>query len=214
MQHGDKENVECHIDEAAGCNNNRRTARVAHGAQQRRPHIEQQRRKHGGKVATGIGHTLGQQLMRCIHQHKHRLDKHHAQNGNDNAAHQRERHSRMDRSAQALVIVLAKKLAGNNGTSSTNTDAKTNAELRKHHRGLNATQRELAAKLTDDIGTDKRVCLLKERTKEDRDAQRQQLLPNNALRYIDSRRFLSHTPSPPAYVKQQNGNLRPKPIPA
>ena len=110
--------------------------------------------------------------------------------------------------------MLTKKLAGNNGTASTNTDAKTNAELRKHHRGLNATQRELAAKLTDDIGTDKRVCLLKERTKEDGDAQRQQLLPNNALRYIDSRRFLSHTPSPPAYVKQQNGNLRPKPIPA
>lgn len=108
VQHGDKENVERHVDEAAGGNNDRRTARVAHGAQQRRPHIEQQRRKHGGKVATGIRHTLGQQLMRCIHQHKHRLDKHHAQNGNDNAAHQRERHGRMDRSAQALVIVLTK----------------------------------------------------------------------------------------------------------
>ena len=63
--------------------------------------------------------------------------------------------------------MLTKKLAGNNGTSSTNTDAKTNAELRKHHRGLNATQCELAAKLTDNIGTDKRVCLLKERTKDD-----------------------------------------------
>ena len=214
MQHGDKKNVERHVDEAAGGNNDRRTARVAHGAQQRRPHIEQQRCKHGGKVATGIRHTLGQQLMRCIHQHKHRLDKHHAQNGNDNAAHQRERHGRMDRSAQALVIMLTKKLAGNNGTSSTNTDAKTNAELREHHRGLNATQRELAAKLTDDIGTDKRVSLLKKRAKEDRDAQRQQLLPNNAMRYIDSRRFLSHTPSPLAYVIQQNGILRPKPIPA
>ena len=55
----------------------------------------------------------------------------------------------MDRSAQALVIVLTKILTGNNGTSSTHTDAKTNAELRKHHCGLNATQRELAAKLTD-----------------------------------------------------------------
>ena len=214
MQHGDKENVECHIDEAAGGNNDRRTTRVAHGAQQRSPHIEQQRRKHGGKVATGIRHTLGQQLMRCIHQHKHRLDKHHAQNGNDNAAHQRERHGRMDRSAQALVVVLTKKLARNDRTASTHTDAKTNAELRKHHRGLNAAQRELAAKLADDIRTNKRVSLLKKRAKEDRDAQRQQLLPNDTLRYIDSRRFLSHTPSPPAYVKQQNGNLRPKPIPA
>ena len=112
----------------------------------------------------------------------------------------------MDRSAQALVIVLAKILAGNNGTASTHADAKTDAELRKHHRGLNATQRELAAKLTDDIGTDKRVCLLKERTKENGNAQRQQLLPNDTLRYIDSRRFLSHTPSPQAYVKQQNIN--------
>ena len=140
--------------------------------------------------------------MRRIHQHKHRLDKRHAQNGNDNAAHQRERHGRMDRSAQALVIVLTKKLARNDRTASTHTDAKTNAELRKHHRGLNATQRELAAKLTDDIGADKRVCLLKKRTKEDGNAQRQKLLPNDALRYIDSRRFPSHTPSPPAYVKQ------------
>ena len=214
MKHGNEDDIQHRINKAAGSNDHSRTACVAHGAQQRRSHIEQQRRKHGGKVATGIRHTLGQQLMRCIHQHKHRLDKHHAQNGNDNAAHQRERHGRMDRSAQALVIVLTKKLAGNNGTSSTNTDAKTNAELRKHHRGLNATQRKLAAKLTDDIGTDKRVCLLKERTKEDGDAQRQQLLPNNALRYIDSRRFLSHTPSPPAYVKQQNGTLKRKPKPA
>ena len=206
MQHGNKNDIKHHINEAARGNNDRWTARVAHGAQQRRPHIEQQRREHGGKVATAIRRTLGQQLMRRIHQHEHRLDKHHAENRNDNAAHQRERHGRMDRSAQALVIVLAKILAGNNGTASTHADAKTNAELRKHHRGLNATQRELAAKLTDDIGTDKRVCLLKERTKENGNAQRQQLLPNDTLRYIDSRRFLSHTPSPQAYVKQQNIN--------
>ena len=108
----------------------------------------------------------------------------------------------MDRTTQSLIIVLAKILTGNDRAAGTHTDAKTNAELRKHHRGLNATQRELAAKLTDDIGADKRVCLLKKRTKEDGNAQRQQLLPNDALRYIDSRRFLSHTPSPPAYVKQ------------
>ena len=211
MQHGNKENVECHIDKAAGGNNHGRPARVTHGTQQRCAHVEQQRRKHGGKVATGIRHALGQQLIRRIHQHKHRLDKHHAQNGNDNAAHQRERHGRMDRSAQALVIVLTKILARDNSAACTHTDAKTNAEFRKHHRGLNATQRELAAKLTDDIGADKRVCLLKKRTKEDRNAQRQQLLPNDALRYIDSRRFLSHTPSPPAHVKQQSSNLKPEP---
>ena len=120
----------------------------------------------------------------------------------------------MDRTAQALVIVLAKKLTRDNGTTGANANAKANAELGEHHRGLNATQCELAAKLADDIRTDKRVSLLKKRTKEDGDAQRQQLLPNDTLRYIDSRRFLSHTPSPPTYVKQQNGNLKPKPIPA
>ena len=152
--------------------------------------------------------------MRRIHKHQHGLNEHYAKNRESDTAHQRERHGRVDRSAQALVIVLAKKLPGNNGTASTHTDAKTNAELGEHHRGLNATQRELAAKLTDDIGTDKRVCLLKERTKENGNAQRQQLLPNDTLRYIDSRRFLSHTPSPLAYVIQQNGNLRPKPTPA
>ena len=64
-------------------------------------------------------------------------------------------------------------------------------------------QRELAAKLANDIRTDKRVGLLKKRTKKDGNAQRQQLLPNDTLRYIDRRRFLSHTPSPHAYVKQQ-----------
>ena len=101
-----------------------------------------------------------------------------------------------------------------NGTTSANANAKANAELGEHHRGLNATQRELAAKLANDIRTDKRVGLLKKRTKKDGNAQRQQLLPNDTLRYIDSRRFLSHTPSPPTYVKQQNGNLRPKQIPA
>ena len=109
----------------------------------------------------------------------------------------------MDRSAQALVIVLAKKLARNDRAAGTDADTKADAELCKHHRGLNATQRELAAKLTDNIGTDKRVCLLKERTKENGNAQRQQLLPNDTLGYIDSRRFLSHTPSPQAYVIQQ-----------
>ena len=152
--------------------------------------------------------------MRRIHKHQHGLNEHYAKNRESDTAHQRERHGRVDRSAQALVIVLTKKLSGNNGTASTHTDAKTNAELGEYHRGLNATQRELAAKLTDDIGTDKCVCLLKERTKENGNAQRQQLLPNDTLRYIDSRRFLSHTPSPLAYVIQQNGNLRPKPTPA
>lgn len=120
----------------------------------------------------------------------------------------------MDRTTQSLIIVLTKILTGNDRAASANANAKANAELGEHHRGLNATQRELAAKLADDIRTNKRVSLLKKRAKEDRDAQRQQLLSNDTLRYIDSRRFLSHTPSPPAYVKQQNGNLRPKPIPA
>ena len=152
--------------------------------------------------------------MRRVHKHQHGLNEHYAKNREGDAAHQRERHGRMDRSAQALVIVLAKKLARNDRAAGTDANAKANAELGEHHRGLNATQRELAAKLTDDIGTDKRVCLLKERTKEDGNAQRQQLLPNDTLRYIDSRRFLSHTPSPLAYVIQQNGNLRPKPTPA
>ena len=120
----------------------------------------------------------------------------------------------MDRTTQSLIIVLAKILTGNDRAAGTDSNAKTNAELGEHHRGLNATQRELAAKLADDIGTDKRVSLLKKRTKKDGNAQRKQLLPNNTLRYIDSRRFLSHTPSPPAYVKQQNSDLKPKPKPA
>ena len=152
--------------------------------------------------------------MRRVHKHQHGLNEHYAKNRENDTAHQRKRHGRMDRTTQPLIIVLAKILTGNNGTASTHTDAKTNAELRKHHRGLNATQCELAAKLTDDIRTDKRVGLLKKRTKEDGNAQRKQLLPNDTLRYIDSRRFLSHTPSPHAYVKQQNSNLKPKPKPA
>ena len=140
--------------------------------------------------------------MRRVHKHQHGLNEHYAKNRENDTAHQRERHGRMDRTTQSLIIVLAKKLTRDNGTTGANANAKTNAELREHHRGLNATQRKLAAKLADDIGTDKRVSLLKKRAKEDGNAQRKQLLPNDTLRYINSRRFLSHTPSPPAYVKQ------------
>ena len=120
----------------------------------------------------------------------------------------------MDRTTQSLIIVLAKILTGNDRAAGTDADAKANAELGEHHRGLDAAKRKLAAKLTDDIGADKRVSLLKKRTKKDGNAQRQQLLPNDTLRYIDSRRFLSHTPSPKAHVNRQNSNLKPKPKPA
>ena len=71
----------------------------------------------------------------------------------------------MDRTTQSLIIVLAKKLARNDRAAGTDADTKADAELGEYHRGLNATQRELAAKLTDDIGADKRVSLLKKRTK-------------------------------------------------
>ena len=152
--------------------------------------------------------------MRRVHKDQHGLNEHYAKNRESDTAHQRERHGRVNRTTQSFIIVLAKILTGNDRAAGADANAKANAELGEHHRGLNATQRELAAKLTDDIRTDKRVSLLKKRTKEDGDAQRQQLLPNDTLRYIDSRRFLSHTPSPPTYVKQQNGNLRPKQIPA
>ena len=111
---------------------------------------------------------------------------------------------------RSLVIVLAKKLTRNDRAAGADANAKANAELGEHHRGLNATQRELAAKLADDIRTDKRVGLLKKRTKKDGNAQRQQLLPNDTLRYIDSRRFLSHTPSPQAYVKQTKQQFKTK----
>ena len=214
MQHGNKNDIEHHVHEAAGSNNHGRATRIAHGTQQRGTHIEQQRRKHGGKIAASIGYALGEKLVRRIHQNEHGLDKHYAKNGNDDTAHERKRHGCMDRTAQALVIVLAKKLPRDNGATGANANAKTNAELREHHRGLNAAQRKLAAKLTDDIGADKRVSLLEKRTKKDGNAQRQQLLPNDTLRYIDSRRFLSHTPSPLVYVKQQVSNLKPKPKPA
>ena len=152
--------------------------------------------------------------MRRVHKHQHGLNEHYAKNRENDTAHQRERHGCMDRTTQSLIIVLAKILTGNDRAAGADANAKANAELGEHHCGLDTAQRELAAKLTDDIGTDKRVGLLKKRTKKDGNAQRKQLLPNNTLRYIDSRRFLSHTPSPLAYVIQQNGNLRPKPIPA
>ena len=152
--------------------------------------------------------------MRRVHKHQHGLNEHYAKNRENDTAHQRERHGGMDRTTQPFIIVLAKILTGNDRAAGADANAKANAELGEHHRGLNATQRELAAKLANDIRTDKRVGLLKKRTKKDGNAQRQQLLPNDTLRYIDSRRFLSHTPSPPTYVKQQNGNLRPKPISA
>ena len=152
--------------------------------------------------------------MRRVHKHQHGLNEHYAKNRESDTAHQRERHGCMDRTTQSLIIVLAKILTGNDRAAGADANAKANAELGEDHRGLNAAQRELAAKLANDIRTDKRIGLLKKRTKEDGDAQRQQLLPNDTLRYIDSRRFLSHTPSPPTYVKQQNGNLRPKPMSA
>ena len=60
MQHGNKNDIQHHINEAAGSDDHGRATRVAHGAQQCRSHIEQQRRNHGGKIATSIGHTLGQ----------------------------------------------------------------------------------------------------------------------------------------------------------
>lgn len=146
--------------------------------------------------------------MRRVHKHQHGLNEHYAKNRENDTAHQRERHGRMDRTAQPVIIVLAKILTSNDCAAGADANAKANAELGEHHRGLNATQCELAAKLTDDIGTDKRVCLLKKRTKEDGNAQRQQLLPNDALRYIDRRRFLSHTPSPQVHVNRQNSKLR------
>ena len=71
----------------------------------------------------------------------------------------------MDRTTQSLIIVLAKILTGNDRAAGADANAKANAELGEHHRGLNATQRELAAKLANDIRTDKRVGLLKKRTK-------------------------------------------------
>ena len=152
--------------------------------------------------------------MRRVHKHQHGLNEHYAKNRENDTAHQRERHGCMDRTTQSLIIVLAKILTGNDRAAGADANAKANAELGEHHRGLNATQRKLAAKLANDIRTDKRVGLLKKRTKKDGNAQRQQLLPNDSLRYIDSRRFLSHTPSPHAYVIQQNSNLKPKPKPA
>lgn len=71
----------------------------------------------------------------------------------------------MDRTTQSLIIVLTKILTGNDRAASANANAKANAELGEHHRGLNATQRELAAKLADDIRTNKRVSLLKNELK-------------------------------------------------
>ena len=71
----------------------------------------------------------------------------------------------MDRTTQPLIIVLAKILSGNDRAAGADANAKANAKLRKNHRCLNATQRELAAKLTDDIGTDKRIGLLKNELK-------------------------------------------------
>ena len=60
MQHGNEDDIQHRINKAAGSDDHSGPARVAHGAQQCRSHIEQQRRNHGGKIATSIGHALGQ----------------------------------------------------------------------------------------------------------------------------------------------------------
>ena len=60
MKHGNEDDIQHRINKAAGSDDHSRPARVAHGAQQCRSHIEQQRRNHGGKIATSIGRALGQ----------------------------------------------------------------------------------------------------------------------------------------------------------
>ena len=139
MQHSDKDDIQHHVNQAARGNDHSGAARVAHGTQQCRSHIEQQRRNHGGKIATSIGHALGQKFMRSVHKYQHGLNEHYAKNRENDTAHQRERHGRMDRTAQSLIIVLTKILTGNDRAAGADANAKANAELGEHHRSLNAT---------------------------------------------------------------------------
>ena len=60
MKHGNEDDIQHRINKAAGSDDNSRPARVTHGAQQCRSHIEQQCRNHSGKITTSIGHALGQ----------------------------------------------------------------------------------------------------------------------------------------------------------
>ncbi len=53
----------------------------------------------------------------------------------------------MDGTREPVVVTLAEKLTGNHSTTGTKADAKTNCELRKGQRGLNATKRDLATEL-------------------------------------------------------------------
>ena len=77
--------------------------------------------------------------MRRVHKRQHGLNEHYAKNRESDTAHQRERHGRMDRTAQSLIIVLTKILTGNDRAAGADANAKANAELGEHHRSLNAT---------------------------------------------------------------------------
>ena len=59
-KHSDKDDIQHRVNKAARGDDHSGPARVAHGAQQCRSHIEQQRRNHRGKIAASIGHALGQ----------------------------------------------------------------------------------------------------------------------------------------------------------
>ena len=72
----------------------------------------------------------------------------------------------MDGTREPVVVTLAEKLTGNHSTTGTKADAKTNCELREGQRGLNATKRDLATELPDDIRIDEGIGLLEEGTEE------------------------------------------------
>lgn len=91
----------------------------------------------------------------------------------------------MDGTREPVVVTLAEKLTGNHSATGAKADAKTNCELRKGQRGLNAAKRDLATELPDDIRVDKGIGLLEEGTEENGYAKGKKLTPNDTPCDVD-----------------------------
>ena len=166
LEPGDENQVEDHVENAAARDDECGRTRIAHGAQKSGAHVEDEREHHGAEIAARISHGLPHELARRPHKREDARQEDDSEHRYTSADDERERHSGVDGTREPVVVTLAEKLTGNHSTTGTKADAKTNCELRKGQRGLNATKRDLATELPDDIRVDEGIGLLEEGTEE------------------------------------------------
>ena len=198
-ENSDEQQIQPRVGQRADDEEVKGPFRIAHRAQNTRPHVIDHGGDHTGKIPLQIDDGIGQRVGRRVEQDEHGPGHENAQRRHDRADHDGEQERRVDRLPHHITLPRAVMLRDDDAGAGGQADEKAHDQIDDDQiRAADGGQRRLADQPPEDDRVDHGIQLLEQRPQHDRQEKAGHIRKNRAVKQIRAPgNGLCHADKPP-----------------